>query len=568
MIESNHSANTHHGISGADQQQAAESFRQGSDHTETIRAPGVPLSILVVEDDDLDFLLISRHLSQGKKRFELSHAISLGAALRELETRIFDVVLTDLNLPDSRGLDTVKALREHCGNAPMIVLTSVDDEAIEQAILAAGAQDFLIKGVSDSRWTRKAIEHAVQRQHFVNETKRVTHQLQESHRLLRQQAELREQDNRKLERLYQTAHEFLAKASHDIRNPLSVIREHVSIVRDGLAGRINTEQASMLEKAMLRTDDVNAKLQDLLDSSKLDSGLLDVCRRSCHINEIIEQVRTPLAQRAALNNVDLEILPTPDTPTAFCDEEKAIRVLTNLVVNAINACGEDGNVKVWVRHDPIHEEIRIGVTDNGVGIMPSQRDRMLNRFARVGLNTEPEDKLLGLGLSMATRFCRLNLGQLHVESEVGLGSVFWFSLPTTGGAEIFPRWLSLQNGSKRRIQLLSFQLGSPCSDFEIRDAGLLLGYLADNDELLLQSEPNHWWLASGTSCDDPRVRVEKATEALSRLVDVRAAKPDFEVKIESRAFLSLDLPAERILQEYNQVVQPLMVGGDGSLDLN
>lgn len=511
------------------------------------------LNVLVVEDDDVDFMQIARNLQTGRKRFVLSHATTMQAALTELNSRTFDVVLADLHLPDSVGLETVQGLRDRCGAAPLLVMTGLDDESLEQQILDAGAQDYLPKALSNSNWTQKAIEHAVQRQHAINRTNRVTAELQASHRMLREQSEAREKDKQKLERLYQTAHEFLAKASHDIKGPLTVIKEHVSIVRDGLAGRINTEQASMLDKAMVRTDDVNCKLDDLLDSSKLDSGFLEICRRPCLANDIIDQVRTTLSQRAAIRKVTLEIKEDLSAIPVYCDEQRACRVLTGLGINAINACSDSGRVKVWVRHDADNGHVRIGVTDNGVGIMPQQRDLLAARFARPGLTTEPDDKLLGLGLSLAARFCRLNLGQLHVESEVGLGSIFWFDLPTIHSRDIFPRWLALQSDPMRYIQLLSFCVDKECSQTEKRDIELLLTYLTEDDELLIQQSPTQWWLASSSTSSDANTRLKETQKEIARLAEVRAANPDFDIRIAARAIWDLRTQKSQIIEEYQSL---------------
>ncbi|MCA9139945.1 MAG: hybrid sensor histidine kinase/response regulator [Planctomycetales bacterium] len=511
------------------------------------------LNVLVIEDDDVDFMHLARNLRHWRNRFALSHATSLGAAIKEMESRSFDVVLTDLHLPDSVGLETVTRIRKVCDSAPILVLSGLNDETMEQEILDAGAQDYLPKSDANSSWTRKAIEHALQRQRSINEMNRITAELQTSHLLLKEQSEAQERDNQKLERLYQTGHEFLAKASHDIRGPLTVIKEHVSIVRDGLAGRINTEQATMLEKAMIRTDDVNSKLDDLLDSSKLDSGILDVCRRTCSVGDILDQTRTSLSQRAAMSKVTLDFKGDLAVPFAYCDEQKACRVLTGIGINAINACRESGHVSIWVRHDHSSSTIRIGVTDNGVGIMPQHRDLLAARFARPGLITEPDDKVLGLGLSIAARFCRLNLGQLHVESEVGLGSIFWFDIPTVDSPEIFPRWLELHSEPMRYIQLLSFCMNEDSSPAEKRDVELLLTYLTDNDELLIQNMPNQWWLASSSLTSNANVRLKEAKKEIARLADVRAASPDFDVKIESRAIWDLRTPRSKIIEAYRQV---------------
>jgi hypothetical protein len=167
---------------------------------------------------------------------------------------------------------------------------------------------------------------------------------------------------------------------------------------------------------------------------------------------------------------------------------------------------------------------------------------------------EPNDKVFGLGLSVASRFCQLNLGRLHVESELELGSEFWLDIPAVGCADIFPRWLKLQTTAKRFLQLIEFQLCDSNSTRDIRDTELLLTFLTENDELLLQTAPTRWLLASSSILSDHQSRLKKAAGDLSRLAEVRAAKPNSQVAIESRGSWDLDDESKEIVERFAQIL--------------
>ena len=160
------------------------------------------IKILLLEDDGDDYRLISQQLRGQQHHFVIDWAETAAVAIEKLGRCSFDVVLTDLNVPDSVGLATVSQLRQHCGQIPIIVLTSLEDDDVERDILNAGAQDYLVKGEFGGRAMARAIFHAVQRQQAINEVKDLLLEQEQSHQLLREQAQLLQKKNRRLRKLY------------------------------------------------------------------------------------------------------------------------------------------------------------------------------------------------------------------------------------------------------------------------------------------------------------------------------------------------------------------------------
>ena len=129
-----------------------------------------PTKVLIVEDNPGDArLLAERLLDAPAHEFDLPHAVRLKDALQHLLTQEFDVILLDLTLPDSAGLDTVVRIREAAVHTAIVVLTSVDDETLATEAMRKGAQDYLVKGETDRRWLTRSMRYAMEREQLVEE---------------------------------------------------------------------------------------------------------------------------------------------------------------------------------------------------------------------------------------------------------------------------------------------------------------------------------------------------------------------------------------------------------------
>ena len=295
-------------------------------------------------------------------------------------------------------------------------------EAVE-----SGAQDYLTKDDISSDLLARSIRYALSRQHLLQQVKAANESLEDK--------------NRHLAQLYNTAQQFVENVSHEFRTPLTVIREFTSIIRDGLDGPVTAKQAEHLNKVLYRTDDLSLMVDDMLDISRLEAGLLGVWRRPCQANDLLENVVGLLRGRAATKKISLSTNIAPELPTLFCDEEKARRVLMNLTVNAIKFAPEQGVVEVWARMSDNGSDIEIGVRDNGPGISAENLEVIFDRFRQVDQTLHTSTKGFGLGLNIAKELVTLNLGQINVESAPGKGSNFSFTVPRHSTEVVFDRFL-------------------------------------------------------------------------------------------------------------------------------
>ena len=177
-----------------------------------------PLQVLLVEDNAGDVRLLREMFGKEKPdSFELTHLLRMSEAEIRLAQGGVDIVLLDMGLPDGHGLDTVRRAHAAAPDIPMIVLTGLDDEALAAEAMKEGAQDYLIKGQIENRALPRALRHAIER-----------HRMQKDADLIR----LHEM---------QFKDEFLSHVSHELRSPLSAIRQFVTILQDRLAGELNLE---------------------------------------------------------------------------------------------------------------------------------------------------------------------------------------------------------------------------------------------------------------------------------------------------------------------------------------
>jgi hypothetical protein len=395
---------------------------------------GKKIHVLLIDDDPVDADLTERALSQvGEPGFEVIRAGSLAEAEQRLRESEFDVALLDLGLPDSERDETLACFRTNSGGKlPIVILTGLANDITALDSLDHGAQDYLSKDDIASELLARSIRYALQRHQLVGQIESANEEL--------------ERKNGRLAQLYDTAQQFVENVSHEFRTPLTVIREFSSIIRDGLDGPVTPRQVEHLEKILHRTDDLALMVDDMLDISKLEAGLLGAWRRPASVVDLLESVREFLNSRAASKGISLEVTAEADLPQVYCDEEKARRVLINLAVNAIKFTPDGGEVRLWAAARD-GTGVTVGVTDTGPGISQENREIIFDRFQQVDVGLTTSVKGFGLGLNIAKELVGLNLGRIDVTSRPGapgargVGTTFSFTLPVNEPRSIFERYL-------------------------------------------------------------------------------------------------------------------------------
>ena len=384
--------------------------------------------LLLIQNDANDSNRTRDALSAGGDApYQIDEASSLTDAIDQLRAKPYDVVLLDLSLTESTAIETITQFWARCPNPPpLILLAELDDEWATMETLCNGAQDYVLKSDIRTDTLSHAIHNAIQSRHCLVQ--------------LRAANDMLNVKNQRLSELYDTAQQFVDNVSHEFRTPLTVIREFTAIVRDGCDGPVTPKQIEHLDKVLHRTDDLALMVDDMLDISNLEAGRLGVWRRPSQVTEMIATVISSLRTRAESKRIRINSRVERDLPQVFCDEEKAQRVLINLAVNAIKFTPDGGHVEIWARPSEDRADIVVGVTDSGPGISPQDLEIVFQRFKQLEANLRASTKGFGLGLNIAKELVNLNLGQMHVDSELGKGSTFSFTLPCNDRAIVFDRY--------------------------------------------------------------------------------------------------------------------------------
>lgn len=453
-----------------------------------------PIRILLLEDDSIDAEAVARQLSKSSPNFEFTWAETLVKALEVLGSTKHDLIIADLAVPDSSGTDTITKLRDLCSETPVIALTGLDNDEVEREAIDAGAQDYIVKGELHGQALARTILHAIHRQVAENQTREIVNQLKVSQKDLKEQKQLLLQKNEKLEKLYATSQEIVDNVSHDLRTPLTVIKDYVAIIRDGLVGDVNQEQAEMLSKILGRADDLNGMVDDLLDKSKLEAGLLHLSRRTIGLDSIIQRVHMLVANRADTKQVSLQLEAADGEIEVYCDAEKITRVITNLATNAIKFVPQGGNVCIRTKLSSNGEDALVEVVDDGPGIESAELKKIFGRFEQASHNGTKQNSGVGLGLNIAQKLATLNFGSIDVDSEVGEGTVFRLSLPLPDPACIATRMAEGRTSEMGPVCLLALDLPGMQDQRQSDDFERFICGSFRAEDLLFRQNDDRWLL--------------------------------------------------------------------------
>ena len=471
---------------------------------------------LLVEDDSSHAKIVERILADAElAAFNLECVESLEAACDSMAGNEFDVVLLDLGLPDARGMEALHGVRKRSPDVPVVVLTANSDPNMGIKAVAQGAQDFLYKGDLFNRALERVLLHAIQRQEMLGTIQQANILLDRKNGELKTANQSLDRKNKRLARLYDTAHQFVDNVSHEFRTPLAVIKEFVTLVREGLAGGINSRQGEFLDIVNDRVDDMAIMVEDMLDVSRLEVGLLSVWRQNSTIGQIVDHVRPTLERKAAVRNISFEVSLDPDLPPVYCDRDKIGRVIVNLATNAVKFCSQGGSVKLWAKLGSDGSDVVVGITDDGPGIAPENLKRIFDRFKQVGAAAPGATHGFGLGLAIVKELVALNLGEIDVHSEPGAGSTFAFSVPVNDAPELAARYArhARKVQDKPQIAMVTAETSLPITSKNSDLADEFLHYVFRASDLVIRTLPNKWLIMAQSPEREVDAMLARVTDA-------------------------------------------------------
>jgi signal transduction histidine kinase len=379
--------------------------------------PG-PTSVLLIEDEPVDAELVRRGLAApADERIRLEHVSALQAGIDRLAKGDVDAVLLDLNLPDSRGIDTVVRLREHDADVPIVVFTVAGDEETAVAALGAGAQDYLVKDELGGSLLQRSIRYAIERRRIARENERLAHRL------------------RQVEKM-----ESLGALSAGIGFGLNTLigtifdRCDTALASLEAPGRETRLRTALLEihRAAFRAAEMVQRLRDYAEIERGAGGELDLARYALEASDFL----------ATIVSAEIDVAcEAPGEPlTVEVERPELHRLLVSLVVNAAEAIGDRrGSISIstgaldagaellaqtrgWPDPKPGRYAF-LRVADSGRGLGAARLERIFDPFYTTKFAGR------GLGLASVLGILHRHRAVVHVDANRPTGTVFTILFP-------------------------------------------------------------------------------------------------------------------------------------------
>lgn len=387
------------------------------------------LSVLLVEDNPDDAFLVTTSLQRGSRiPPDVTHVRDLAMAIEAIAMDTFDIILVDLGLPDSLGVESVRRLVANAPHSPVVVMTGLDDKEVATEAIAAGAQTFIVKGEMAPTSMVRVLLQSVERHRLIRELD------------LARARQLRERD------------QFLSRVSHELRSPLAAIHQFSSIVLDELSGPVTDEQRGHLETVLRNVDQLRHMIDDLLDVTVQTTGRLAVHPALLPSWVPVKDLWSELRPAAEAEGIEFTLVESDRRPLIIADPARFNQVLGNIIGNALKFTPPGGKVEVKtglsVETPP---RFFVQVSDTGPGIPDEDQARVFEELYQVNSTDTAGRGGLGLGLFIVRELMVRMGGAVALDSTLGKGTVITLTFPTLSIPEILK---PLRLGAGRGLTLV------------------------------------------------------------------------------------------------------------------
>ena len=331
---------------------------------------------------------------------ELHQVSSIAAGLARVRLHHPDILLLEYKLKDGTGLDMLRQLRSEGIEVLTIFVTALITPEVTSRAMRFGAYDLLAKP-----FTAADLEHKLKKA--------------VGHLLMQRQARLLEEEKRRVR------FEFIRILGHELKAPLGAVEGYLGLMRDHVLGDDISAYEQTIARSQLRMEGMRKLIADLLDLTRIESGqrvrelvpldIVSIARESIETHQ----------PAADAKGITVEV----DSPEAIefsADRTEMEIVFNNLISNAVKYNRDGGRVSVLLRGT--NDSVTIAVTDTGIGLSPSDAQRLFNDFVRIKNDFTRHIPGSGLGLSTVKKIAELYMGNVEIKSEPEVGSTFTVTL--------------------------------------------------------------------------------------------------------------------------------------------
>lgn len=364
--------------------------------------------ILIVDDRPENLYSLESMLSEDDRI--ILKADSGEEALKIAFNEDLSLIMLDVQMPEMDGFEVAHMLKstKRTKKTPIIFVTAISKEKKYMLQgLEEGAMDYLFKPL-DTDITRAKVDTLL--------------------KFYDQQKEL-EQKNLELTKLNEEKNYFLGVASHDLRNPLGNIITLASFIQNDNGMNLSKENNNYIDVIINSGRHMLDLLNNLLDVTKIESGTMDLELKHMHIADVIQQSINENKLSADRKGISLEFSISDNIPMNTFDPMQIQQVLNNLISNAIKYSHKNTNIEINTELQ--NEKIIVTVKDQGQGIPENEQHNIFVPFNKTSVKSTNGEKSTGLGLTIAKKVVESHGGEIWLNSEVGTGTSFSFSLPLT-----------------------------------------------------------------------------------------------------------------------------------------
>jgi signal transduction histidine kinase len=359
-------------------------------------------SILMVDDNPVNLQVLTSMLKQSgwRPRPVTSGRLGLQAARNEPP----DLVLLDVNMPEMNGYEVCQALKADArlADIPVIFVSALGEATDKVRGFAVGGVDYVTKPFQLDEVRARVAAHL--------ELRRQRRELQSSYDKLRESERLRDS--------------LVHMIVHDLRSPLAAISAYLELFGEEAKKKLGAETQEDVASAMHATRNMIRMINGILDVSKMEAQMMKLDLRECDLVQVVGASMDDLESLVGARRLAFE---RPAEPArVLADREIVARIVQNFLANALRFTPADGEIRVGIVVEAEH--VRVFVADTGPGIAPDFHRSIFDKFVQVDAPASSRNRSTGLGLAFCKMAVEAHGGRIGVDSELGKGSNFWFTL--------------------------------------------------------------------------------------------------------------------------------------------